>query len=96
MKVFQSMCGNLSVQVEGKRIEAAVPFVSLMAGMMVTAELVKESCSELHGYRLSNYRQMSLFGRGNEWLIFREKRNTCSCYCQENILQKRFKSKWGL
>jgi hypothetical protein len=96
MKVFQSMCGNLSVQVEGKRIEAAVPFVSLMAGMMVTAELVKESCSELHGYRLSNYRQMSLFGLGNEWLIFREKGSTYSCYCQENILQKRFKSKWGL
>jgi hypothetical protein len=99
MKVFQNnVCGNLNVQIEGKRIEAAVPFVSLMAGVMLAAELIKESCPELHIYRLSNYRKMSLFGQKqeNEWVFFRKKERACSCYCQEEILQKRFKRKWKL
>lgn len=97
IEVFQEqVCGNLRTQVGETVVEAAVPFVSLMAGAMACAEIIKMVASELTRYQLNNYRRLSLFGLGNEFICHRKKEATCSCYCQEDILQKRFKKKWGL
>jgi hypothetical protein len=90
----REICGALSVLSPRGEIQAAVPFVSAMAGLLVAAELVKERVPELAPWRLSNYFQMSMFAPQLPWRLHRQKERNCSAYCGETILQRRYQEKW--
>jgi len=91
----KEICGTLTINVNNKVEAATTSFVSVMPGILLTAEILKQAIPELANYRLNNYFQMSLFSPNANIPFFRQKDPRCVSLCFDSIMLDRYHQKWS-